>query len=132
MHLVANDRQIRPRKTHTAEFKEKVVKAFLNTSATYTEVGRKFGVTCPQVARWTREYNDPSTRWVKELCDISPNESLTDTSLIQNEQAESTPIKQDSNFNIDVSLPSGTKISINNINSVQLQSVLKLFQSMYP
>lgn len=50
MQLVANDRPIRPRKTHTAEFKEKVVKAFLNTStATYTEVGRKFGEPAPRL-----------------------------------------------------------------------------------
>ena len=130
MHLVANDRQIRPRKTHTAEFKEKVVKAFLNSSATYTEVGRKFGVTCPQVARWTREYNDPSTRWVKELYDQTQNDDLIDNSLNKNEETEYSSKQFDSNFNVDVSLPSGTIISINNINSEQLKSVLKLCQSI--
>lgn len=130
MHLVVNDRPIRPRKTHTAEFKEKVVKAFLNSSATYTEVGRKFGVTCPQVARWTREYNDPSTRWVKELYDQTQNDDLIDNSLNKNEETEYSSKQFDSNFNVDVSLPSGTIISINNINSEQLKSVLKLCQSI--
>ncbi len=130
MQLVANDRPIRPRKTHTAEFKEKVVKAFLNTSATYTEVGRKFGVTCPQVARWTREYNDPSTRWVKELCDQTQNDDLIDNSLVENEKTEYASKEFDSNFNVDVSLPSGTIISIHNITSEQLINILTLYRDM--
>lgn len=130
MQLVANDRPIRPRKTHTAEFKEKVAKAFLNSSATYSEIGRKFGVTCPQVARWTREYNDPSSRWVKELGDQTHNDNFIDGNLIQDEKVEYVPKESDSSFNVDVSLPSGTKICIHNITPEQFKSVLKLFQSI--
>ncbi len=130
MHLVTNDRPRRPRKTHTAEFKGKIAKEFLNSSATYSEVGRKFGVTCHQVARWTREYNDPSTRWVKELYDQTQNDDLIDNSLIENEKTEYASKEFDSNFNVDVSLPSGTIISIHNITLEQLINILTLCRDM--
>lgn len=71
-----------------------------------------------------------NTGWVKELYDQTQNDDLIDNSLVENEKTEYASKEFDSNFNVDVSLPSGTIISINNINSEQLKSVLKLCQSI--
>lgn len=124
MHLDSNQKQKKTRKIYSAEFKGRVAEAYLTSSATYSEIGRSFGVTLNQVAKWSGEYHNPNVRWVKELSNLTKRDAAIDNHVIQKEDIGSESEHKVSRFTVNISLPSGTKVSISELTEEQLQAVL--------
>lgn len=127
------------RKTYSPDFKKEIAETVLSCSETYSAIARQYGVTNHQVARWAKEYLNQDTLWVQELNAHFRNDSKEET-MAEHIEKEGTasnglqsfneliPHEESDRFSVDVSLPSGTKVSISNLTTDQLQAVLKICQ----
>lgn len=127
MILPSNER---PRKTHrkfSAVFKQQIAEiVFSSPEKTYATIAKEYGLTCHLVARWAKESLNPETHWVKKLDFLAKNENIeTEISVTQTPEP-TIPLASEETFAIDVLLPTGTRISISNLNTDQLQAVLRI------
>lgn len=131
MFIHSNERPKKTRKMFSAVFKKQIAEIVLSSpDKTYSTIAKQYGLTCNQVSKWSKEYLNPDTLWVKEIDSFTQNENEainfgSELSMIQTSNP-TIPFLSQANFAVDVSLPSGTKISISNLNADQLQTVLKI------
>ncbi len=127
------------RKIFSPIFKKEIAEAVLSSSETYSAIAKQYDITYNHVARWAREYLNSDTLWVQKLHVHFSDDSKVETIAehIEKEGAASNglqsfneliPHEESDRFSVDVSLPSGTKVSISNLTTDQLQAVLKICQ----
>jgi transposase-like protein len=129
----------KPRKIFSPVFKKEIAEKVMSSSETYSAIARQYGVANHQVARWAKEYLNQDTLWVQELNAHFSDDSKVETIAEHIEKADAVsnglqsfneliPHEESDRFSVDVSLPSGTKVSISNLTTDQLQAVLRICQ----
>ncbi len=127
------------RKIFSPIFKKEIAEAVLSSSETYSAIAKQYDITYNHVARWAREYLNSDTLWVQKLHVHFSDDSKVETIAEHIEKADAVsnglqsfneliPHEESDRFSVDVSLPSGTKVSISNLTTDQLQAVLKICQ----